>query len=696
MTSHHSDPQTTSPTRFWHLLLAGLLTLLTTPALGAATATNIYQPNHNGEDLTELPLEVLMDLEVTSASRKTQRLANTAAAAFVISQEDIRRSGATSIPELLRMVPGVQVAKMDANKWAVSIRGINGRFVSKLQVLKDGRSVYTPLFSGVFWESLDTPLEDIERIEVIRGPGAAMWGANAVNGVINIITKHAIDTQGGLLSGGGGNSEQGFGTARIGKQLTDNSFLRLYGKHVERGKGKHADGSDAHDDWQLSSGGFRFDVQPTFNDALTLQGDYYNGRYNETYNLYNLTTPGVAEVVPTHSTASGGNLLARWQHTLSDTDELSLQLSYDHSQRDFLILGERRNTFDADFQHRFKLASSQEIIWGLGFRHSTDQTRGSSTLSLTKSSESLSLYSLFLQDEITLLPDTLALIIGTRIDHNDYTGWEFQPNGRLIWTPSPQHTFWGSVSRAVRTPTRAERYLQYQYLTADTGTTSPPLPLPLRVEVYGHDDFTSERVLAYELGYRSELNPQLTFDLALFYNDYSNLRVRQNDLPALETATNFVLNYPLSNDAHGHSYGAELSTTWRPCDWWRLQAAYHYLRTKVYLDNGSDDDINSANTADGAPRHQLTLRSGFDLTKQLELDLWLRAVSRVRYIDRSTIPGYVTMDVRVAWKPTKHLELALVGQNLLQDQHPEYIPEFINTTPTEVPRGVYGKATLSF
>jgi iron complex outermembrane receptor protein len=202
--------------------------------------------------------------------------------------------------------------------------------------------------------------------------------------------------------------------------------------------------------------------------------------------------------------------------------------------------------------------------------------------------------------------------------------------------------------------------------------------------------------MAYELGYRSELSQQLTFDLALFYNDYSNLRVRQNDIPAPETATNFVLNYPLSNDAHGHSYGAELSTTWRPCDWWRLQTAYHYLRTKVYLDNGSDDDINSANTADGAPRHQFTLRSGLDLTKQLELDLWLRAVGRVHYIDRRTIPGYVTMDVRVAWKPTKHLELALVGQNLLQDQHPEYIPEFINTTPTEVPRGVYGKATLSF
>lgn len=695
MTRQRTCRQLVTPSpRSTLFLLVGLIGLFATPSLGAVPPANLQLTSQ--EDLTELPLEALMDLEVTSASRKPQRLANTAAAAFVISQEDIRRSGATTIPDLLRMVPGVQVAKMDANKWAVSIRGINGRFVSKLQVLKDGRSVYTPLFSGVFWESLDTPLEDIERIEVIRGPGAAMWGANAVNGVINIITKHAADTQGGLVSGGAGNSEKGFGTVRLGKQLTDNSYLRLYGKHVDRGESEYANGTAAHDDWHLSTGGFRLDAQPTFDDAITLQGDYYNGRYHETYNLYNLTTPGMPQVVPSSSTASGGNLLARWQRTLSDTDELSLQLSYDHSQRDFLILGERRNTVDLDFQHRFKLGSSQELIWGLGYRHSTDQVRGSSTLTLTKPSESLSLYSLFLQDEITLLPETLALIVGTRFDRNDYTGWEIQPNGRLIWTPSPQHTVWGSVSRAVRTPTRAERYLQYQYFT--TPAVPPTLPLPLRVEVYGTDQFKSETVLAYELGYRSELTKQLTFDLSLFFNEYKNLRVRQTGTPAPEppTYTNLVLNYPLSNDAHGHSYGAELAATWRPYEWWRLQAAYHFLRMIVKLDNGSDDDVNSANTADGAPRHQLTLRSGFDLSKQWELDLWLRAVGRVHYIDRSSIPGYVTMDLRVAWKPVKNLELALVGQNLFQRRHPEYIPEFINTTPTEVPRSVYGKVTLSF
>lgn len=676
------------------VLSAGILLLLLTPAL-AIPSSSVQTPT-TPEDLTELSLEALMDLEVTSVSRKSQRLANVAAAVFVISQDDIRHYGSTSIAELLRMVPGVQVAKMDANKWAVSIRGINGRFVSKLQVLKDGRSVYTPLFSGVFWENLDTPLEDIERIEVIRGPGAAMWGANAVNGVINIITKHAADTQGGLVSGGAGSSEKGFGSARFGKRLTDNSYLRLYGKHTERGEGIYADGSDAHDGGYLSSAGFRLDTQPTFDDNVTLQGDYFNSRYNETYNLYNLITPGIPSIIPTHSTASGGNIMARWQRTLSDTDNLSLQLSFDHSERNFLLLGEKRNTFDLDFQHRFGLGSRQEVLWGLGYRFSHDQVRGSQTFTLTKPSDDINLYSIFLQDEITLVPNRLTMILGTRFDHNAYTGWEVQPNGRLIWTPSPQHSFWGSVSRAVRTPTRAERHLQYQYFTSPA--IPPTLPLPLRVVVNGIDQFKSETVLAYELGYRAELTKQLSFDLSLFFNQYEKLRVRNNAIPVAEppTYTNLVLNYPLTNDAHGHSYGAELSAAWRPYEWWRLQAAYHFLRTIIRLDNGSDDDVNSANIADGAPRHQFTLRSGFDLGKQLELDLWLRAIDRVHYIDRTTVPGYVTMDARIAWKPVKNLELALVGQNLLQRRHPEYIPEFINTTPSELPRSVYGKATFHF
>jgi iron complex outermembrane receptor protein len=640
-----------------------------------------------------------MELEVTTVSRKPQTLANTAAAVFVISQEDIRRSGATTIPDLLRMAPGVQVARIDANKWAVSIRGSNGRFANKLQVLKDGRTIYTPLFSGVYWETLDTPLEDIERIEVIRGPGAAMWGANAVNGVINIITKHAEDTQGGLASGGGGSSDKGFGTLRYGFKPAENSDLRLYVKHVDRGEGVYSNGTDAKDAWRLTTGGFRLDSKPTEDDAFTLQGDFYKGRFNETYTLFRLPTendPRFSWTQPATTFAWGGNLLTRWQHTLSATDNLSLQLYYDHYQHDIFILGEKRDTVDLDFQHCFKLGGNQDILWGLGYRYTRNNLENSQIIAFNATSKGTNLFSVFLQDEITLLPDRLVLILGSRFEHNDYTGFEIQPNGRLLWTPSPDHTFWGSISRAVRTATQAERDIRYTYLTLPTGAAGNPLPL--RVEIDGSGSFKSETLLAYEMGYRSELTEQFSMDLSLFFNQYDNLRVRQKGTVEAEAPSysNLVLRYPLSNDMHGYSYGAEIAASWRPYDWWRLQAGYHYLRSVMYLDNGSPDDINRSNAADGTPRHQYTLRSGFDLGRQVVLDLWLRAVDQVDSIDQTRIPGYVTMDARIAWKPAKNLELALVGQNLFQRYHPEFVPEFINTTVSETPRCFYGKITWKF
>jgi len=650
-------------------------------------------------DLTELSLEALMDMEVTSVSRKPQTLANTAASVFAISQEDIRRSGATTIPDLLRMVPGVQVARIDANKWAVSIRGSNGRFANKLQVLKDGRSMYTPLFSGVYWETQDTPLEDIERIEVIRGPGAAMWGANAVNGVINIITKHAADTQGGLASGGAGSAERGFGTLRYGFKPAENSDMRLYAKHVDRGEGVLSNGADANDAWHLTTAGFRLDSQPDEPNTLTLQGDYYNGRFNETYTLFRLPTdddPRFSFTQPATTASWGGNLLARWQHTITTTDNLSLQLYYDHYQHDLFILGEKRDTVDLDFQHRFTLGSRQDILWGIGYRYTQDRVANSQVLALARNSKGASLFSAFLQDEITLLPQRLVLILGSRFEHNDYSGFEIQPNGRLIWTPTPNNTFWGSISRAVRTPTHGERDLRYTYLTLPAGAAGNPLPL--RVEIDGSGSFKSETLLAYEVGYRADLTRQLSMDLSLFFNQYDHLRVRQAGTvePEPPSFTNLVLRYPLGNDMHGHSYGAEISASWRPYDWWRLQAGYSYLRSVMFLDNGSTDEINRSNAADGAPRHQFTLRSGFDLGRRVELDLWLRGADQIDSIDQTRIPGYVTLDGRIAWKPVENLELSLVGQNLFQRRHPEFIPEFINTTASETPRSVYGKVTWKF
>lgn len=639
-----------------------------------------------------------MDIEVTSVSKKPQRLANAAAAAFVISQDDIRRSGATSIPDLLRMVPGLQVARIDANKWAVSIRGFNGRFANKLLVLRDGRSVYTPLFSGVYWEQQDTPLEDIERIEVIRGPGAALWGANAVNGVINIITRKAEDTPGGLLTAGGGNQEQGFGSLRYGFNLSNDSDLRVYGKYANRGPGQYQNNTDAHDAWQTGSAGFRLDSVLSAQDTVTIQGDYYAGSYDETYSLYNLATPGVPVKQQSAADANGLNLLTRWQRNLSDTDSLSLQFYYDHYRRGMLELGETRDTADIDLQHHFKLGDRQDVIWGLGYRFTHDHLTNSPYLVFADTDKGTSLLSGFVHDEISLLPDKLSLILGVRLEHNDYSGFEVQPDARLLWTPSPHHSFWASVSRAVRTPSRGDEGVNYRFLTAPA--TPPSIPLPIRLEINGSSNFQSETVIAYELGYRTSPTPRISFDLALFLNQYDKLRVPQpGSVSMAELPTNIVQPYSLTNSMHGHTYGAELSANWKPYDWWRLQATYSYLCSIMNLDAGNSDrlaQVNRLDAASGSPRHQGGIRSGFDLGKQVELDLWLRAVGRVEYIDDVSIPGYVTMDARLAWKPLKSLELSLVGQNLFQRHHPEYIPEFINTTASETPRSVYGKLTWKF
>jgi iron complex outermembrane recepter protein len=676
-----------------HSLRAVILCLAVTPAVHAESET----------DLTTLPLESLMELRVTSVSKKSQLLADAAAAIFVITQDDIRRSGATTIPDLLRMVPGVQVARIDSSKWAISSRGLNGRFSNKLLVLQDGRSLYTPLFAGVYWEVQDTIMEDIERIEVIRGPGAALWGANAVNGVINIITKSAENTRGGLISAGGGTSERGFGTVRYGTNVGDNSSLRLYAKHLERGPGLDATGNDTHDAWQMTRGGFRLDAKPTQSDSLTLQGEYYDGSMQETYKLYSFPTPpstAFSQNRDTETTVSGGNILARWQRNLQGSDSLSLQLYYDHNQRNMIVLPQKLDTLDLDFQHRFSTFAGQDIVWGLGYRFGHYDVSNTPTLSFLKQEESNHLFSAFVHDEIALIPEKLSLILGARFERNDYTGFEIQPNGRILWTPSAGHTLWGAVSRAVRTATRGEQDIQYRYRTLSPTAPENPTGLPLRLEIDGSRDFKSEELLAYEIGYRVEPAARLSMDIALYYNIYKHLRVLKPGAASIETppgaGPNAVQQFILSNDMHGSAYGAEISADWLPCPWWRLQATYSFERLTMHLDGTSTDTINRGNAQGDTPRHQASLRTGFDLGRQVTLDLWLRGTDYLASIDGVSIPGSITMDARLAWKPLRNLELSLVGQNLFDRHHPEFIPEYINTVPSEVVRSVYGKLTWKF
>ena len=649
----------------------------------------------NPTDLTELAIEALMNIEITSVSKKQQKVSDAAAAIFVITQEDIRRSGVTSIPEALRMAPGVEVAHISANQWAITIRGFNSLFANKLLVLIDGRSVYSPLYSGVFWDVQDTLLEDIERIEVIRGPGATLWGANAVNGVINIITKQARDTQGGLISAGGGTEERGFGEIRYGGKIGEETYYRAYAKYFDRDHAVDTFGQAAHDGWDALRGGFRVDSQLSLQDSITAQGDIYRTESGLTSSFASLRPP-FTQTLNEEIHSVGGNILGRWRHTFSNSSDMVLQMYYDWTDHQELAIGERRDTFDIDFQHKFPLVEWQEIVWGLGYRFIRDDIRNSFVVAFTPDHRTHHLFNAFVQDDLTLVKDRLRLTLGSKFEHNSYTGYEIQPNVRMLWTPGPRHSVWGAVSRAVRTPARADEDVRYNISVIPPGTMINPSLLPVLIAAFGNHYVESEKLIAYELGYRVQATNWLTVDIATFYNDYNHLRFADTGIPRLETSPgplHLLVPTTLSNTLKATTYGLEMEIDWRALDWWRLQASYTYLKVKV----PSTAVMTSTFVEFGEgknPRHQIGLRSWMDLRKDLEFNLNFRFVDKLPDLQ---VKSYVGLDAQLAWKPHKNLELSIVGQNLLDRSHTEYKSESLLLTPQiEVERGVYGRITWRF
>jgi iron complex outermembrane receptor protein len=687
-----------APSGFWEALhrWGRLLVVLSWCSGALAQTAPVSEPaadptSNPDVDLTQLSLEELMDVEVTSVSKRAEPISAAAAAVFVITQEDLRRSGATSIPEALRMVPGVEVARIDASKWAISARGFNGRFANKLLVLIDGRSVYTPLFSGVFWDVQDTLLEDIDRIEVIRGPGATLWGANAVNGVINIITRSARDTRGGLLAAGGGSEEKGFASLRYGGALGTSSAYRVYGKMFERGSGRRLEGGAAADDWLMGRGGFRIDAALSAGSALTVEGGFYDGEAGETLTLQPFPAP-VPQTFDAEMQVSGGHLLGRWQRTLADASEQKAQLYYDRTERTAALIDEVRDTFDLELQHGFAPGARHRLIVGAGYRRTSDDIRGNAILSFAPDRRTDDLASAFLQDEIALLPDRLWMVLGSKIEHNDYTGFEVQPNLRAVWIPRRHHTLWAAVSRAVRTPSRAEHDLRLETLRIGPGQLSPGAP-PGVVISFGSPDYRSEELLAWELGYRVGLAPGLYLDLATFYNAYDQLRATRTGEPVLQTAPfpHLVVPVSVSNDLEGETYGTELLVDWRASKRWRWSAAYSLLAIQLRDRRPGQND--SPADEGTSPRHQLVLRSSVDLPRGLELDVSLRHVDELSSL---TVDRYTTFDLRLGWRPRADLEISVVGQNLAEENHVEFAPEIIPTHPTMVERGVYGQVAWRF
>jgi iron complex outermembrane receptor protein len=627
-------------------------------------------------ELKQLNVEDLMNVEVTSVSRHPEKLLGTASAIQVITQEDIRRSGATSIPEALRLADNLQVAQKNSHDWAISARGFNTALANKLLVMIDGRTVYTPLYSGVFWDVQDYVLADIDRIEVISGPGGTLWGANAVNGVINIITKSAKDTQGLYAQAGGGSSPQDFADVRYGGALNPDTQYRVYGKYFDRPSEALFNADSAADSWRQGRGGFRVDSDASGIDKLTLQGDVYEGHEDE-------QAGGTSDT-------SGENILGRWSRRFSDTSDLNLQSYIDRTYISNPVaplvlnglqfagaglLQDDLTTYDVDFQHRFRIGAANGIVWGWGFRYTHDVVSNAPAIAFLPPTLDRDLYSLFAQDEVALRPD-LSLTVGSKLERNDYTGFEVEPNVRLSWLLNSNQALWSAVSRAVRTPSRIDQ---------DVFEAAPPHFVVLE----GGSDFTSESVVAYELGYRVQIEPQLTASLSSFFNHYDDIR-------STTITPRTLLPFVFANGLEGDTYGLEFSGNYRISDSWSLHAGYTLLEEHLRVKPGQTD-INDALNETADPEHQFSLRSSLNLPRHTEFDTALRWVDTLHINNGpviGTVPSYFELDAHLAWHATDRLEFALVGQNLLHNRHPEY--GFPEPSRPEIERTAYGKFTWRY
>lgn len=661
-------------------ILLGILASLSLPASG----------QQKSEDLANQTIEDLMSIQVTSVSKTEQTLSRTASAIFVITQENIRHSGARNVPDLLRMVPGVDVAQINANAWAISARGFNGRFSNELLVLVDGRTAYTPSFGGVFWDVLDLPLDDIERIEVIRGPGGSVWGANAVNGVINVITKKASETHGGLLVTGGGNVDQEFGTIQYGGKAGKNTDYRIYTKYRNEDHFPDPTGQNGGDGWHMLQVGFRSDSVISSKDTLMFQGNLYSAREGTpTIDLPSVTSPG-PQPIELLVNLSGGFFQGVWNHTSSPNSDTSLQISYDTYERND-NLREERNTIDLNFQHHFSGWARQNIVWGFTYRDSISSSHGNLVVSLTPADLNTQLFSSFFQDEIAILPNQLFLTIGAKVEHNYYTGFNVMPSARVAWTPSHRQTLWAAISKVDRTPSELDASIR-----ADVGGIPGSGGIPVLVSLIGNPHIGDEELFAYEFGYRTMPLKHVSIDFTAYYNDYRHQYTVEPSTPFFENTPpppHLVAPITYENLMHGETHGLEIAVNWQATHRWSLSPGYAFEQMHMHVAPTSRDTTSVLAAEGSSPVHSAQLRSHFLLARGLTWD------ASAYFVDRLAdplVPSYTRIDTGLSWQLGESISLSFVGQNLLKDHHQEFVDSTGSARTTLIKRGAYAKLSWHF
>ncbi len=639
------------------------------------------------EELSNLGIEELLDMTVTSISRKEEKLSEAASAVFVITAEDIRRSTANTIPELLRFAPGLSVARVNSHDWAITARGFNGQFANKLLVLIDGRSIYSPVFSGVFWEAQDLPLSNIERIEVIRGPGATIYGANAFNGVINIISKSAAKTKGTSLSLTVGTEDRLVASGSFGFG-TENSSTRVFLKGINRDAGSLPEGADANDEWRQVSGGFRHEHSLSTSSDLIVEGGFFDGKLGGSFNIPDSGEDDLRRIVSVDRETEGQYLLGRLTKRNSSKSDWQLQTYLDRERRKDVVNDSSINRFDVDFQHRYNFDENNELIWGLGYSLSSDELGESELANYLDTERNVSVFSAFVQDKF-LLSDEAWLIAGSKFEHNDFTGFEYQPSLKFVWAPIPGETYWAGVSRVVRTPSRINQDVELPITSFRTENN-----LIVENTIFGSRDTESEVSVSYEIGYRKLFSSAFSMDVSLFYNDVSRLiTFEPAGVPELDSERGILeQSFVFDNQLSGESTGVELVGNFQPASWLELKASYSFLNIDLKPGSGSRDPRGDDDEGRD-PEHQAFLQSRFNLGRNWEFDSSLRYVDELEAFD---IDDYLELDLRLSWSPAVNTEVSLVGKNLLESSHREFGTDFVDQPAYEVDRGVFLKISSVF